>query len=99
MDSLNIRKNVEIAEMVVIRDQDHKFDFSDTPISRQGFHHKPIVIGNNTWIGAKASILKGSIIGNNCLVGAHSLTRESLYPDGSLIVGTPARVIRNKRDR
>ncbi len=91
MDSITIGENVEIAEMVVIRDQDHRFDFSNTPISQQGFYHAPIKIGNNTWIGAKATILKGVSIGDNCLIGAHSLVNKGDFPDGSFIVGSPAK--------
>ena len=99
IENISIGRDVEIAEMTVIRDQDHRFDFSDTPISKQGFYHNPISIGDNTWIGAKASILKGTTIGHNCLVGAHSLTREVSFPDGSLVVGTPARIVTKKSNK
>ena len=52
-------------------------------------------IGNNTLIGMGATILNNAKIGNNCLVGANALVTEGReYPDGSLIVGSPARVVR-----
>ncbi len=52
-------------------------------------------IGNNTLIGISAVVLNNARIGSNCLVGAGSLVPEGKeYPDGSLILGTPARVVR-----
>jgi carbonic anhydrase/acetyltransferase-like protein (isoleucine patch superfamily) len=52
-------------------------------------------IGDNSLIGIGAVVLNNARIGNNCLVGAGSLVPEGKeYPDGSLILGTPARVVR-----
>ncbi|MGB8278552.1 MAG: gamma carbonic anhydrase family protein [Methylovirgula sp.] len=53
-------------------------------------------IGDNSLIGIGATLLNGVKIGRNCLVGAHSLLTEGkVFPDNSLIVGSPARVIRS----
>lgn len=52
-------------------------------------------IGDNTLIGMGAIVLNGAKIGNNCLVGAGALVTEGKsFPDGSLIVGVPARAVR-----
>ena len=52
-------------------------------------------IGSNTLIGMGATILNNARIGKNCLVGANALVTEGKeFPDGSLIVGSPARVMR-----
>ena len=52
-------------------------------------------IGAGTLIGMGATILNGAKIGRNCLVGANALITEGKeFPDGSLIVGSPARAIR-----
>lgn len=62
-------------------------------------HHAIIhgcTIGDNSLVGMGATILNGAIIGNNCLVGANALVSEGkAFPDNSLIVGAPARVIRS----
>lgn len=56
-------------------------------------------IGDETLIGMGATILNGARIGRNCLVGAGALVPEGKeIPDGSLVVGTPARVIRTLDD-
>ena len=53
------------------------------------------VIGDNSLIGMGATVLNGARIGNNCLVGAGALVTEGkAFPDGSLIVGSPAKAIR-----
>jgi carbonic anhydrase/acetyltransferase-like protein (isoleucine patch superfamily) len=52
-------------------------------------------VGNNTLIGMGATILNGAVIGANCLVGANALvTEDKQFPDFSLIVGSPAKVMR-----
>lgn len=52
-------------------------------------------IGDNTLVGMGAIVLNGARIGNNCLVGAGALVTEGkVFPDNSLIVGSPARVVR-----
>ena len=52
-------------------------------------------IGENSLIGIGAILLDNVTIGKNCLVGAGSLvTPGKSFPDGSLVMGSPARVIR-----
>ncbi|MDG2141812.1 MAG: gamma carbonic anhydrase family protein [Gammaproteobacteria bacterium] len=52
-------------------------------------------IGDNSLIGINAVILNGAKIGKNCLIGANALVTENKeIPDGSMVVGAPARVIR-----
>ncbi len=52
-------------------------------------------IGDNSLIGIGAVVLNGAKIGKNCLVGAGALVTEGKeFADGSMILGSPARVIR-----
>jgi carbonic anhydrase/acetyltransferase-like protein (isoleucine patch superfamily) len=52
-------------------------------------------IGDHSLIGIQAVVLNGAKIGRHCLVGAGTLVTEGQsFPDGSLILGTPARVVR-----
>jgi len=56
-------------------------------------------IGNNSLIGMGAKVLNGAKIGNNCLIGAGALVTEGKeIPDGSLVVGAPAKVVRTLSD-
>lgn len=52
-------------------------------------------IGDNSLVGMGAIILNRAVIGRNCLVGAGALvTEDKTFPDGSLIVGSPAKAVR-----
>jgi carbonic anhydrase/acetyltransferase-like protein (isoleucine patch superfamily) len=52
-------------------------------------------IGDGALIGIQAVILNGAKIGKNCIVGAGSVVTENKeFPDNSLIIGSPARMIR-----
>lgn len=56
-------------------------------------------IGDGTLIGIKSVILNDAIIGKDCLIGANTLIPErKKIPDGSLVVGSPGRVVRPLRD-
>ncbi|MBQ9493334.1 MAG: gamma carbonic anhydrase family protein [Oscillibacter sp.] len=52
-------------------------------------------VGDNTLIGMGAVVLNGARIGNDCIVGAGAVVTGGMdAPDGSLILGTPAKVVR-----
>ena len=52
-------------------------------------------IGKNSLIGIGSTILNHAIIGANCIVGANSLVTENKeFPEGVLILGAPAKVVR-----
>lgn len=52
-------------------------------------------IGDNTLIGMDAVVLNGAVIGKNCVVAAGSLVTEGKsFPDGSMIMGSPAKAVR-----
>lgn len=52
-------------------------------------------IGNDCWIGAKATILDGTVIGNHCIVAAGAVVKGT-YPDNVIIGGVPAKIIKYK---
>ena len=52
-------------------------------------------VGDNSLIGMGATLLNGSKIGKNCIVGAGALVTGKLdAPDGSMVLGSPAKVVR-----
>jgi len=52
-----------------------------------------ITVGDGCWIGARATLLGGTSLGNGVVVGAGSVVM-GVFPNNVLIVGTPARVVR-----
>lgn len=57
---------------------------------------KPIIIGNNVWLGYNATIGKGTVISDNSIVGMCSLVIGKFTEPNVIIAGNPARII--KRD-
>ncbi|MBU3181108.1 sugar O-acetyltransferase [Clostridium psychrophilum] len=55
---------------------------------------KPIVIGDNVWIGGGAIICPGVKIGNNVTIGAGSVVIKDI-PDNVIAVGNPCKVIKS----
>jgi len=56
-------------------------------------------IGDNSLIGIQAVVLNNARIGRNCIVGAGSVVTEGKeFPDNSLIIGAPAKVVRTLDD-
>ena len=56
-------------------------------------------IGDECLIGMGATILDGAVIGKNCIIGAQALVPQRReIPPGSLVLGSPARVIRSLTD-
>ena len=52
-------------------------------------------VGDNSLIGIRAVLLNGVVVGENCIVGACALlTQGKEFPPGSLIMGAPAKVVR-----
>lgn len=86
-----------IADWVYICDFDHVTDDVRIPIKDQGIVKSPVHIGPDVWIGAKASVLRGTRIGEGCVVAAHAVVRGEV-PPFSVAGGIPARVIKNRRE-
>lgn len=70
----------------------------DVTIGHQAMLHG-CTVGDGSLIGIQAVVLNGAVIGRNCLVGAGSVVTENkTFPDRSLILGAPARVVRELTD-
>lgn len=56
-------------------------------------------VGDNSLIGIGATLMNGSVVGKECIVGAHALVTEGKkFPDGVVIMGAPAKVVRDLTD-
>ena len=65
---------------------DASFDWS--------FPTQAISIGDDVWLGANVTILKGAKIGNGCVVATGSVVTAGSYPDRSILAGVPAKVVK-----
>lgn len=96
-NSIQIGNYVNIGGNVVIYDTDfHSLNHNDRTDRAKDIANtntRPVIIGNNAFIGAHTTILKGVTIGNNAIVGACSVVSKSV-PDNEIWAGNPAKFIR-----
>jgi carbonic anhydrase/acetyltransferase-like protein (isoleucine patch superfamily) len=56
-------------------------------------------VGDGSLIGIQAVVMNGAVIGQDCLIGAGALVTEGkIFPDRSLILGAPAKLVRQLSD-
>lgn len=84
-------QNVLLGWNVTIRDSDgHKIIYSEKKEKDNS-----VIIGNHVWICSNVDILKNTKIGNDCVIGYRSFVTNLLAGNNKLIIGTPAKIIRN----
>ena len=93
---VRIGNEVIAGQWVSFHPENHNFDLLDIPIRLQGVSRKGIFIGDNCWIGAKATFLDGSSVGNGSVVAAGAVVIGP-FPENSIIGGIPARIIGKRK--
>lgn len=93
--SIIIKPGCAIAEMVVIRDQNHNVNADDILNTAFNFTTDNIVINSNVWIGAKATILLGVEIGESAIIAAHAVVNKCVLKR-EIWGGVPAKFIKVK---
>lgn len=93
MGELHVSSGVLITGYVSITDIEHEYATIDVPILEQQNIWRKTEIGENCFIGMGARIQAGTILGKGCVVGANAVVRGT-FPDYSVIVGAPARVVK-----
>ena len=79
--------NVQIGPHVTIVTDNH--DLTDRYVLRC----RSVVIGNNVWIGAGASIMPGVHVGDNAVIGGGAVVTKDV-PANTVVAGNPAKIIR-----
>ena len=92
---VEIGDNTIFGNYVSIHSENHNYSDVNTPIRLQGVNRKGIKIGKDCWIGAKATILDGTVLGDGCIVAAGAVVR-GVIPPFSVIGGVPAKVIKSR---
>ena len=90
-EKVEIGARTLIAEYVTVRDQDHVLPGRASE-NGESFLTSAVKIGDEVWIGAKATVLRGSTMGNCSTLGAHGLLK-GLVPENTVAVGLPAKVV------
>ena len=86
---ITIGDGVLIGHQVVLATLDHVLD----PDKRQSIIPRPIVIGNNVWIGSHSTILGGVTVGDNAVIAAGAVVTKDVPPN-TIAGGVPAKIIK-----
>lgn len=91
---IKIGNDTIFGNFVSMHSENHNFNNKELLIRKQGVNRKGIIIGNNCWIGAKATILDGVIIEDNVIIAAGALLKDGVYRSGFVYGGVPAKILK-----
>ena len=90
---VTIGSHVNLAQGITVTALNHNFEDKNKRIDEQGVSTKPVVIGDDVWIGANAVILPGVTIGKHAVVAAGAVVTTDV-PENTVVGGVPAKVIK-----
>lgn len=89
-----IGNDVMTGPEVIILSGTHNFKDLSIPMTKQGAPaRRPVVIGDDVWIGARAIILPGVKVGSHSIIAAGSVVTKDV-PEWAIVGGNPAKVIK-----
>ena len=89
MGGITLEDHVLIGPKVNLVTENHPL----APANRRGMLCKPIIIKQNAWVGAGATILPGVTIGKNAVVAAGAVVARDV-PENTVVGGIPAKIIK-----
>ena len=95
---LEVGNKCAVAAHTVFASIGHTYDQPNTPFVDLPAMAEKIVLEDNVWIGANASIIAGVRIGTGSIVGAGAVVTHDVEPY-SIVGGVPARLIRRRKDQ
>ncbi|MDF2927786.1 MAG: hypothetical protein K0Q75_24 [Anaerospora sp.] len=95
--NISIGNDVMIAHGVTIMSETHNYSSMDISMKDQGISSKEVVIEDNVWIGAKATILYGITIHSGAIIGANAVVTKDV-PSNAIVGGVPAKIIKYRGD-
>lgn len=102
VNSITIGDNLLTGKWITITDNSHgttdELKLHTNPIKRPLYSKGPVVIGNNVWIGDKATILPGVTIGDGAVIAANAVVTRDV-PAFCIAVGNPIRIIKDKKEQ
>lgn len=90
LGGITIEDHVLIGPQVKLVTENHPLN----PEDRRGMLAKPILIKENAWIGAGATLLPGVTIGKNSVVAAGAIVTKDVPPD-TVVGGIPAKILKS----
>ena len=95
---LVLGNDVMLGPEIVFISYNHEFQDLEIPMRAQGVtESKPIVVGNDVWIGMRALIMPGVHIGDHAIVAAGSVVTKDV-PEWAIFGGNPAKLIKYRKE-
>lgn len=92
---IDIGNDVSIAHSVTVMSTTHNFEDINVPIKDQGVKKSKVIVHDNVWIGAKATILCGISIGCGAVIGANAVVTRNIEKN-TINVGVPSKAIKER---
>lgn len=91
---VRIGNDVMMGTNCIIYTVNHAFDRLDIPMRQQGSSDvKPVIIGDDVWIGGRVTILPGVHIGRGAIIGAGAVVTKDV-PEFAIVGGNPAKILK-----
>ena len=93
---VRVGRKVLIAAYTYLVGGDHLYDRTDIPVLDQGRTARGIEVDDHAWLGAHVVVTDGSRVGRDAIIGAGAVVVGDI-PPFAIAVGTPAKVLRDRR--
>ncbi len=94
--TVHVGADVLMAAYTYLVGGDHLYDRVDIPVLQQGRTARGIDVGSGAWLGAQVVVTDGSRVGRDAIIGAGAVVVGDI-PEFAIAVGTPAKVLRDRR--
>ncbi len=94
--TVRVGSDVLMAAYTYLVGGDHLYDRVDIPVLQQGRTARGIEVGSGAWLGAHVVVTDGSRVGRDAIIGAGAVVVGDI-PEFAIAVGTPAKVLRDRR--
>ncbi|WP_194948880.1 acyltransferase [Actinomyces trachealis] len=94
---ITIGNNVMIGNYVSFHSENHIYADTTRAMREQGVTHQGITVGDDVWIGAKATILDGAHIGDGVIIAAGAVVTAGYYEDYGIYGGVPAKKLSSRK--
>lgn len=95
---VDIGEGTLLADWSYVADFDHVHDDVDRPVKDQGIRKGAVRVGAGSWLGLRASVLRGSDLGRGTVVAAHAVVKGR-FGDDVVLAGVPAVVVQDRAAR
>ncbi len=92
---VSVGRECILADRVMLIDFDHGAAEGERAVRQQGIYKQDVRVGSNVWMGYGACVLRGTTVGDDAIIGTSAVVTKDV-PDGGVVGGVPARLLRTR---